>query len=38
MTRLFIADYTKQLYLFEDFQPKDESDLASQCDSLDRHY
>lgn len=36
--RLFIADHTKQLYLFEDFKPKEESVLVSQCEFIGVHY
>lgn len=31
MARVFIADYTKQSYLFEDDKPKEDAVLISQC-------
>ncbi|GHV58176.1 MULTISPECIES: IS1634 family transposase [Hydrotalea] len=34
MARLFIADYTKQLYLFEDSKPGEEAVLVSQCEFI----
>lgn len=38
IARVFIADYTKQSYLFEDFIPKEESVLVSQCEYLGVYY
>lgn len=38
MAKLFIADTTKQLYLFEDFMPVDNDVLVSQCDYIGFYY
>lgn len=38
MARVFIADYTKQLYLFEDAKPNQETVLISQCEYIGIHY
>lgn len=34
MARVFIADYTKQSYLFEESKPREESVLLSQCEYI----
>lgn len=38
MARVFIADFTKQLYLFEEAKPKDEAVLISQCEYIGIYY
>lgn len=38
MARVFIADYTKQIYLFEETKPKDEAVLVSQCEYVGIYY
>lgn len=38
MARVFIADFTKQLYLFEEAKPKDETVLISQCEYIGIYY
>ena len=38
MARLFIADYTRQTYLFEESRPKDDLVLLSQCEYLGIYY
>lgn len=38
MARVFIADYTKQVYLFEETKPKDEAVLVSQCEYVGIYY
>ncbi len=38
MARLFISDYTKQSYLFEETKPLDESVLVSQCEYIGVYY
>lgn len=38
MARVFIADYTKQSYLFEDAKPKEETVLVSQCEYIGIYY
>jgi len=38
MARVFIADFTRQLYLFEDAKPNDEAVLISQCDYIGVYY
>ena len=38
MARVFISDYTKQLYLFEDTKPNEESILVSQCEYVGIYY
>jgi transposase len=38
MARVFIADYTKQLYLFEEVQPKEDAVLLSQCEYIGIYY
>ena len=36
--RMFIADYTKQLFLFEEAKPKEEAVLLNQCDYVGMYY
>jgi len=38
MARLFISDYTKQSYLFEETKPQEESVLVSQCEYIGVYY
>lgn len=38
MARVFIADYTKQSYLFEEAKPKEEAVLISQCQYIGVYY
>ncbi len=38
MARVFIADYTRQAYLFEENRPKEESILVSQCEFKGVYY
>lgn len=38
MARLFIADYTKQAFLFEDARPNEEAVLLSQCEYQGIYY
>lgn len=38
MARVYIADYTKQLYLFEESKPNQETLLISQCEYIGVHY
>lgn len=38
MARIFISDYTKQSYLFEEAKPREEAVLISQCDYLGIYY
>ncbi len=38
MARVFIADHTKQSYLFEDSKPKEEAVLVSQCEYVGIYY
>jgi len=38
MARVFIADYTKQSYLFEDYKPKEDAVLISQCEFKGTYY
>src|SRR5574338_1240096 len=38
MASLFIADYTKQSYLFAESEPKEEAVLISQCQYLGVYY
>jgi len=38
MARLFIADYTKQAFLFEDAKPNEEAILMSQCEYQGIYY
>lgn len=38
MARVFISDYTKQLYLFEEMKPQEDSVLVSQCEYLGIYY
>jgi len=38
MARVLIADYTKQSYLFEEAEPKEEAVLVSQCQYLGVYY
>ena len=38
MARSFIADYTKQSYLFEETKPSEEAVLVSQCDYIGIYY
>jgi transposase len=38
MARLFISDYTKQSYLFEETKPHEESVLVSQCEYIGVYY
>lgn len=38
MARLFISDYTKQAYLFEDISPNNEGVLLSQCEYQGIYY
>lgn len=38
MARVFIADYTKQSYLFEDVRPNEQAVLLSQCSYLGIYY
>lgn len=38
MARLFIADYTKQAYLFEEISPKQDAVLVSQCEYIGVYY
>lgn len=38
MGRVFIADLTRQLYLFDDVAPKEESVSVSQCKFIGIHY
>lgn len=38
MARVFIADYTRQSYLFEEAKPKEEAVLVSQCEYIGIYY
>lgn len=38
MARVFIADYTRQLYLFEESKPNQESVLVNQCEYIGIYY
>lgn len=38
MARVWIADYTRQAYLFEEAKPKEEAILMSQCEYLGIYY
>lgn len=38
MARVFIADFTRQSYLFEESKPSQESILVSQCEYVGIHY
>jgi transposase len=38
MARVFIADFTKQSYLFEDVKPNQEAVLVSQCEYIGIYY
>ena len=38
MARLFISDYTKQSYLFEEAKPNEEAVLISQCEYVGIYY
>jgi transposase len=38
MARVFIADYTKQCFLFEQTKPKEDSVLLSQCEYIGIYY
>jgi transposase len=38
MARVFISDYTKQAYLFEEAKPNEEAVLISQCEYMGVHY
>ncbi len=38
MAWVFISDYTKQLYLFEEIKPKEDSVLVSQCEYIGIYY
>jgi transposase len=38
MAKVFIADYTRQLYLFEESQPKEDAVLVSQCEYIGIYY
>lgn len=38
MARLYIADYTRQSYLFEESKPNEEAALVSQCVYIGIHY
>lgn len=38
MARVFIVDYTKQSYLFEESKPKEEAVLVSQCEYIGIYY
>jgi len=38
IARVFIADYTKQVYLFEETKPKDEAVLVIQCEYVGIYY
>lgn len=38
MARVFIADYTKQSYLFEETKPKEEAVLVNQCQYIGIYY
>lgn len=38
MARVFIADYTKQTYLFEEAEPKEEAVMVSQCEFIGVYY
>ena len=38
MARVFISDYTKQSYLFEEAKPNEEAVLISQCEYVGIYY
>jgi len=38
MARVFISDYTKQSYLFEEAKPSEEAVLISQCEYIGIYY
>lgn len=38
MAKVFIRDYTKQTYLFDEVKPQDDSVLLSQCDFVGVYY
>ncbi len=38
MARVFISDYTKQSYLFEETKPNEEAVLISQCEYIGIYY
>lgn len=38
MAKVFIADYTKQSYLFEESKPNEEAVLVSQCQYVGIYY
>lgn len=38
MARVFIADYTKQTYLFEEVKPKEDAVMVSQCEFIGVYY